>query len=281
MVYKTFLFIVSARNDTFIFASKHAVHSMKTAIIIGATSGIGRQLAISLLEDGWRVGIAGRREYKLMEMKDFYGEDVVVIEQLDITQDTATSRLDTLLDKTGCPDLFLHVAGIGGDESSLDEERELEIVRTHCEGMVRVVTHFMGYVKNSSAYTPGNKACIGVITSVAGTRGMGVSPAYSASPKMQSTYIAALSQYARIHKIPVTFSDIRPGFVATDILLPGTPQLFVMPVNVAATHILKGLERRKWVIVFDWRYRVIAFIWEIIPRGLWERITFVKNSRTA
>ena len=98
---------------------------------------------------------------------------------------------------------------------------------------------------------------------------------------MQSTDIAALSQYARMHKIPVTFSDIRPGFVATDILLPGTPQLFVMPVNVAATHILKGLERRKRVIVFDWRYRVIAFIWKIIPRGLWERITFVKNSRTA
>gem|GEM_PF-5135998 len=38
---------------------------MKTATIIGATSGIGRQLAISFLEDGWRVGIAGRREYKL------------------------------------------------------------------------------------------------------------------------------------------------------------------------------------------------------------------------
>lgn len=115
MVYKTFLFIVSARNDTFIFASKHAVHTMKTAIIIGATSGIGRQLAISLLEDGWRVGIAGRREYKLMELKDFYGEDVVAVEQLDITLGAATSSLDTLLGKTGSPDLFLHVAGIGGD----------------------------------------------------------------------------------------------------------------------------------------------------------------------
>lgn len=83
--------------------------------------------------------------------------------------------------------------------------------------------------------------------------------------KMQSTYIAALSQYARMHRIPVSFSDIRPGFVATDILLPGTPKMFVMPVRVAATHILKGLERRKRVIVFDWRYRVTVFIWKIIP----------------
>lgn len=250
---------------------------MKTAIIIGATSGIGRQLAICLLEDGWRVGIAGRREHKLMEMKDLYGEDAVAVEKLDITLGAATSSLDTLLGKTGSPDLFLHVAGIGGDESSLDEERELEIVRTHCEGMVRVVAHFMGYVKNNPAHTPGHKACIGIITSVAGTRGMGVSPAYSASKKMQSTYIAALSQYARMHRIPVSFSDIRPGFVATDILLPGTPKMFVMPVRVAATHILKGLERRKRVIVFDWRYRVTVFIWKIIPRGLWERMTFVKN----
>lgn len=79
---------------------------MKTAIIIGATSGIGRQLAICLLEDGWRVGIAGRREHKLMEMKDLYGEDAVAVEQLDITLGAATSSLDTLLGKTGSPDLF-------------------------------------------------------------------------------------------------------------------------------------------------------------------------------
>lgn len=246
-----------------------------TAVIIGATSGIGRELAVRLLEQGWRVGIAGRRKERLEEIRRQYGADRVFCAQMDITQDEATGILDKLLEETGAPDLFLHVSGVGHQNPGLDEAIEMQVVRTNCDGMVRMVTHFINYVKSSPFYNSGHKAHIGVVTSVAGTAGLGIAAAYSASKKMQSTYLSALSQLARMKRLPVVFSDIRPGFVATEILSESHHYPLVMPVDKAACHILKGLRKKRRVITFDWRFRAISALWRIIPRGLWERLTFV------
>lgn len=248
---------------------------MKTAIVIGATSGIGRAVAERLLEDGWRVGVAGRRTEALEEILAKYSE--AIPERIDITADDAVLQLDELLDKTGTPDLFLHVSGVGCQNPGMDEAKEIPIIRTNCEGMVRIVSHFINYVKASEQYGPGHKAHIGVVTSLAGTKGMGVSAAYSASKKMQSTYISALAQLARMEKLPVVFSDIRPGFVDTAILNHEHHYPMLIPVDEAATCILRGLRRRKRVITFDWRYRLIGGFWKCIPTWLWERMTFIKN----
>ena len=113
-----------------------------TAVIIGATSGIGRELAVRLLEQGWRVGIAGRRKERLEEIQRQYGADRVFCAQMDITQDEATGILDKLLEETGAPDLFLHVSGVGHQNPGLDEAIEMQVVRTNCDGMVRMVTHY-------------------------------------------------------------------------------------------------------------------------------------------
>ena len=50
-----------------------------------------------------------------------------------------------------------------------------------------------------------------------------------------------------------------------------------MTVEAAAGHILRGLRRRRRVIIFDWRFRLVVALWNLIPRGLWERITFIKT----
>ncbi len=249
----------------------------KTAIVIGATSGIGRELAVRLLEDGWRVGIAGRREALLADMQGKYGAEAVSYAVLDVTEEKATEALDSLLADVGAPDLFLHVAGVGYQNPSVDERIELDVVRTNCEGMVRVVSHFVNYVKASPAYDRNRRAQVGVVTSVAATAGLGVAAAYSASKKMQVTYLSALSQLARMRDIPVFFSDIRPGFVATDLLELGHHYPVLMTVEAAAGHILRGLRRRRRVIIFDWRFRLVVALWNLIPRGLWERITFIKT----
>lgn len=253
------------------------VEKMKTAIVIGATSGIGREVAVRLLGQGWKVGVAGRRREALETLQAEFGAERVVIQPIDITSEDAMARLDALLAETGPPDLFLHVSGIGFQNLSLDEATEIAIVRTNCEGMVRMVTRFLNYVKSSGAYGKGRKAQVGVVTSVAGTAGLGVSPAYSASKKMQSTYVSALVQLSRMEHIPVVFSDIRPGFVATPILDPGKRYPVLISVEKAADYILRGLRRGKRIIIFDWRFRLITGVWRCIPRPLWERLTFVKN----
>lgn len=137
---------------------------MRTAIVIGATSGIGRELALRLARAGWTVGVAGRREERLSSLAAQFPEGVIHTRVLDITTLEATAELDALLQKTGAPDLFLHVSGIGKQNPQIDEAVEMQIIETNCSGMVRMVSHFVNYVKRSPVYHEGHTAQIAVVT---------------------------------------------------------------------------------------------------------------------
>lgn len=250
---------------------------MKRAIIIGASSGIGHSLAVALAESGWRIGIAARRTEPLQAIESRFGSGKVAIAAMDVLKPDAVEVLDALIERVGEPDLFLYVSGKGGQNPSLDEKLELDIVKTNCEGMVRIVDHFVNYVKSTPYYTRKNRAHIAVVTSVAGTMGMGSAPAYSASKKMQSTYISALVQYCNMHRVPVIFTDIRPGFVQTPILNPNKHYPMLMTTAQATAHILRGLNHRRRVVIFDWRFRLLVAFWHLIPTRLWERLTIVRN----
>lgn len=250
---------------------------MKRAIIIGATSGLGREVALTLVKQGVIVGIAGRRVERLKELQQEFGQERVHIAEMDVTTEEAIAQLDSLIAKVGNPDLLLYASGIGKQNPELNPEIELNTVATNSMGMVRLVAHFLRYVKQSASYDAKHKAHIAVITSVAGTKGMGSAPAYSATKSMQSTYLSALAQYVRMYDIPALFSDIRPGFVATEILNPEKHYPMLMTPAEATRHILKGLKRKKRVIIFDWKFKLLVLFWRLIPRCIWERMTFVKN----
>lgn len=250
---------------------------IRSIVIVGATSGIGREVAEQLAERGVRLGIAGRRVELLEELRAKYGPERVAIAQMDVTKPSAAEALDRLLEEVGAPDVLLFASGVGKQNPELEEVRELTTVRTNCEGMVRTVDRFINYVKREPAYNDKHRAHVAVITSVAGTMGMGQAPAYSASKSMQSAYIVALAQHVRMQRIPVTFTDIRPGFVATELLNPAKHYPMLMSKAAAARHIIRGIERRRRIVIFDWRFRCIVALWRLIPRWLWERITIVKN----
>lgn len=247
------------------------------AIIIGATSGIGREVARSLAQRGVVLGIAGRRAERLEELVAEFGSERIFTAVMDVREESATEALDSLIRKVGTPDLLLYASGIGKQNPELNEEVECQTVLTNSLGMVRIVDHFLNYVKREPRYNAKHKAHIAVITSVAGTMGMGSAPAYSATKSMQSNYLVALAQHARMERIPAIFSDIRPGFVATEILNPEKRYPMLISVERAAEHILRGLRHRRRIITFDWRFKLLTLFWRLIPRCLWERITFVRN----
>lgn len=247
------------------------------AVIIGATSGIGREVARSLAQRGVVLGIAGRRAERLEELVAEFGSERIFTAVMDVREESATEALDSLIRKVGTPDLLLYASGIGKQNPELNEEVECQTVLTNSLGMVRIVDHFLNYVKREPRYNAKHKAHIAVITSVAGTMGMGSAPAYSATKSMQSNYLVALAQHARMERIPAIFSDIRPGFVATEILNPEKRYPKLISVERAAQHILRGLRHRRRIITFDWRFKLLTLFWRLIPRCLWERITFVRN----
>lgn len=241
---------------------------MKKAIIIGATSGIGQEIAKLLIQQGWRIGIAGRREDALHKMQAATPTQIE-IEKLDVTSENATTHLNSLIEKLGGMDLFFLSSGIGYQNLNLDQEVELNTARTNVEGFIRMVTAAFSYFKENGG------GHIAVISSIAGTKGLGVAPAYSATKRFQNTYIDALAQLSRMQHLNIQFTDIRPGFVATDLLKNGNYPM-LMQADHVAQQIIRALNRKKRIAVIDTRYRILVFFWQMIPRWIWERLP-IKN----
>ena len=116
---------------------------------------------------------------------------------------------------------------------------------------------------------------IAAITSIAGTKGLGPSPAYSATKALQATYLQALEQQARQRNLNIRFTDIRPGFVDTDLLRGNFRYPMLMRPEAVARDILRSIYRRRHVRIIDWRYRVLTFFWRLIPNWLWRRLKLV------
>ena len=80
-----------------------------------------------------------------------------------------------------------------------------------------------------------------------------------------------------MEKIPVVFTDIRPGFVATDILNLDKKYPMLLTLQKAADEVMKAIRRKRRICTFDWKFRILVFFWRLVPRCIWERLTWVKN----
>ena len=236
------------------------------AIVMGATSGIGYEVAKILASRGWRVGVAGRREAILAQMVA-ETDGIVAYEVIDVTIPDAVDGMHNLIDKLGGMDLYFHSSGIGYQNTELDADKELRTIETNCLGMTRLVGEAFRYFEQH----PETEGHIAVISSIARTKGLGAAPAYSASKRFTSHYLESLSQLTTIKRIRyIHISDIRPGFVKTP-LIEGSNFPMQLDAGKVAISIVDGIERRKPVITVNWLYRLLVFFWQIIPRSIWIR----------
>ena len=236
---------------------------MKRAIVIGASSGIGLEVARLLKERGWTVGVAARRVERLAEFE--------TAAQIDVTSEDAGQKLTELIERLGGMELYFHASGIGKQNHDLQEDIELQTMETNATGFTRMVGTAYRYM---AAHGGGH---IAVISSIAGTKGLGPAPAYSATKALQNTYIEALQQLANARKLNIRFTDLRPGFVDTDLLRPhttGDRQRYpiLLEPKAVARDIVCSIERHRHIRVIDWRWRIITAVWRFAPRWLWRHI---------
>ena len=243
---------------------------MKRAVIIGASSGIGYEVAKILITQGWTIGAAARREDKLEELKSLAPEKIF-IQSIDVTLEDAPANLQLLIDKLGGMDLFFLSSGIGFQNTTLEPSIEIKTAQTNAEGFVRMTTAAFNYFKEHGG------GHLAVISSIAGTKGLGVAPAYSATKRFQNTYIDALNQLASMQKLNIKFTDIRPGFVKTNLLNDGKHYPLLMTPQFVAEKIVSAINHNKRVAIIDWKYRVLVFFWRLIPRCIWCRLS-IKTS---
>ena len=245
------------------------MNTMKRAVVIGASSGIGLEVARLLLRDGWQLGVAARREDRLLALKREAEEEAdnrVTIECIDVTADDATAKLRTLISRLGGMDLFFYASGIGKQNRTLTEDIELATVQTNALGFTRMVGEAFRY------FAEQGRGHIAAITSIAGTKGLGPAPAYSATKAMQNTYLQALEQQAHARHLDIRITDLRPGFVDTDLLAGNFHYPMMMRPELVAQEILRAIRRREHVRVIDWRYRLLTAAWRCLPRWLWRRL---------
>lgn len=236
---------------------------MNSIIIVGASSGIGRRVAEIYIRRGLRVGVAARRVEPLEQLKAL-APDRVVTARIDVTAADSGERLLALIEENGGADTVFCVAGVGFENPDLEPERNSMIVATNCDGFTRIVDAAFRHFAAT-----GRKGQIAAITSIAGTKGLGLAAAYSASKRYQSTYLAALDQLAHIRRIPVAITDIRPGFVDTDLLDSTKSHPMMMNVDKTAEKIVRAVDRRLRVAVIDWRWNIVVGLWRLIPGRLW------------
>lgn len=238
---------------------------MEKAIIIGATSGIGLEVARLLRSQGVGLGVAGRRDDRLQAFAAEEGAPVAW-SRIDVTDSDAGERLVELADRMGGVDTIILVAGVGSQNRSLDPAIELATAETNVVGFTRMIDAAFNYLK---AHGGGH---IAAVSSIAGTKGLGIAAAYSATKRFQNTYIQCLAQLSNMTDARVTFTDIRPGFVDTDLLRSGHYPMLMKPQKVARL-MVDAIRKRKRVATIDWRYRLLVAAWRLIPDRIWEKAT--------
>lgn len=238
---------------------------MPNVVIIGASSGMGLEVAKLLLAEGYTLGVAARRNDRLQALKQL-AHDRVVTATIDVTADDAASRLRALIDELGGMDLFFYASGIGKQNRELAPDIELDTVNTNGMGFTRMIGEAYRY------FAEKGKGHIAAITSIAGTKGLGPAPSYSATKAMQNTYLQALEQQANARGLKIRFTDIRPGFVDTDLLAGDFHYPMMLKPDKVARQIVRAIHNKRHVVVIDWKYAILTALWRRLPRALWRHV---------
>jgi short-subunit dehydrogenase len=237
---------------------------VKKAIIVGASSGIGKALAIVLVQQGYKVGITGRRGEMLEEIKTLYPE-VIFPMVSDATDPNAEKALDSLLTVLGGLDLFVISAGMGVLNKALDYSIENATNQLNVIAFTKMVNWGVHFFETQGHGHLAN------ISSVASRRGGRLSPSYNATKAYQSNYFEGVRQRFYKLKLPITTTDIRPGFVDTD-MAQGSGIFWMAPKEKAAKQIYKALQRKKAVVYVTKRWVLIAFIFSNMPKWMHKRM---------
>lgn len=240
---------------------------MKKILIMGATSGIGLQLAGQFASKGWMVGAAGRSEQPLRRLASLYPGNIRW-RVIDINATEAPEGMEALVEEMGGMDVYFHVAGIGYDNLPLRGREEIAEMETNVVGFTRMVGAAFRWFRDRN----GGAGHIAAVTSVAGTNGIGRMAAYSASKSCQQVYIRALEQLCVIEKLGIRFTDIRPGWIRTPLLDDDSDYPMLMSLPYAVGKIVRAVERRRRVAVVDWRWNLLVGLWRLVPNWLWVRL---------
>lgn len=251
--------------DHELFGNKIGDNVAQTAVVIGASSGMGAALAAALASRGYSVGIAARRIDALHELAARHA-GITATAQIDL-RDVVASRdtIARLIADLGGADLIVISAGVGSENPGLEWPLEAETIAVNVTGFANMATVAMNH------FTARGRGHLVGISSIAAIRGHGEAPAYGASKAFVSSYLRSLRHKCAKQRLPICVTEIQPGFIAT-AMSKGDGLFWVAPVDVAAAEMLAAIESRRPHAYVTRRWKIVAWALRLLPDWIYHRM---------
>jgi short-subunit dehydrogenase len=247
----------------------------RRGIIIGASDGLGAELARKLASDGYSLALLARRQEKLValckEINSAAGERRALPYPHDVTEyDRVPNLLRRIVADLGGLDLVIFVAGVNYPPGGIDKynfENDRRMIEVNLIGAMAWLHPIAEMFQSAKA------GQIVGIASVAGDRGRVGNPGYNTSKAGLATYLEALRN--RLTRRGVHVLTVKPGFLKTEMLKAAqgaTP--FAIESSKAADDILKAIKKRKQEIYTAsiWRWVMLAI--KHTPSFVFRRLSF-------
>ena len=236
---------------------------MKRAIITGASSGIGLQLARELSKRGYELVLLARRAELLEQLANELPNATAIT--CDVVDRAAVQ--DAVQKAGGAFDLAIANAGVSipGHATKFNVAEAEQIVRVNLLGMMYLFDAVIpAMIERRSGRFAG-------VASIAGLRGLPTAATYSASKAGMQAFLEASRVELEPYGVGVTI--INPGFVATEMTAKNRFKMpFLMQAEPAARLIVNGLERGKRVIEFPRPMSLVMRAMRYLPDALYDRI---------
>jgi short-subunit dehydrogenase len=243
--------------------TRHSLPSNWQVIwITGASSGIGRELALKLAAAGAKVAVSARNASKLAKLAA--ASPLITAYPLDVTDLAATQAVVAAIERDVGPiDLAILNAGVWN--SMRVEEYDPTVIASAMAVNFTGITHALtpllpAMIKRKAGH-------IALVSSVAGYRGLPVAISYA--PTKAAVISLAETLYLELREHNVKTTVINPGFVDTDMTKVNKfPMPFMISANDAATRIITGLKTGRFEIVFPFRMAILAKFSRLLPYRL-------------
>ncbi len=242
--------------------------SYRTALITGASSGLGRGLALWFARRGTRVFAAARRKAHLAALAEEARAAGATIEpvELDVSRaDETVERIRAIDAECGGLELVVANAGVGGQTNArrFEWERARQILDVNVTGTAATLSAVLPQmVKRKTGHVVG-------ISSLAAFRGLPKNAAYSGSKAFLHIFMESLRVDLRGTGVRVTC--IHPGFVRTEMTAPNKhPMPFMLEPEEASERMGRAIMRGMAVFSFPWPTRAAMGVAQALPNAVFD-----------